>query len=225
MLASLMWLAVGCGQPVPGKFPGSRAIIHVNAVGDDHTAAAAAGCTADRPFRTLSAAQAAARFLQQRGIRGVTVSVSAGVYPPLALTALDSGTSGEDGEVRYQGAPGAVISGGVTLPPGSPVAPEDPVFGRLPEATRAYARRFEVGGLIGPSPSEIVSGAVQLVCDGRPLDLAAWPSNGSWAHTGPVVGRDGFTFPADAPIPADADGLWAEGCKDLDALFARAPQL
>ena len=125
--------------------------------------------------------------------------------------------------MRYEGAPGAVISGGVELPRGSLVPPGDPIFGRLPAATRATTRRFNISGLIGPTPSDIVSGGVQLVCDGRALDLAAWPNNGSWAHTGAVVGRDGFTFPADAPIPAEAHGLWAEGYFVFDWFDSRIP--
>jgi hypothetical protein len=225
MMLALLWPAVvaGCMQPCSG----SRTTIYVDAVhGRDEPAdgaSAASGCSADRPLRTLGAAQAAARrVLRDPEARGVTVSAAAGVYAPLALTAEDSGTGGEGG-LRYEGAPGAVISGGVALPPGSPVAPGDPVFGRLPTATRTHARRFDVGELIGPSPSEIVSGAVQLVCDGRALELAAWPSNGSWAHTGTAVGRDGFTFPPDAPIPVDADGLWLEGYFVYDWSDSRIP--
>ena len=105
---ALLWLAAdGCHEQ---STAGSRATIHVNsASGHDGPAS---GCSAARPLRTLAAAQAVARRLlrerrakpQQRsqgGLQGgVTISASAGVYSPLALTALDSGTNGHGGQVR-----------------------------------------------------------------------------------------------------------------------------
>ena len=205
----------------------SNVVIYVNSVtGRDGGDPPAAASSASTPLQTLGAAQAAARrVLRQSGAHhGVTVRVAPGVYAPLALSSLDSGT--HSGEVRYEGAPGAIISGGVTLPPSSTVPPSDPIFSRLPAATRAGTRRFNVSSIINLTQAQTVSGSLQLSCSGRTLDLAVWPSNGSWAHTGAVVGTNGFAYPADAPLPAkaaDVNGLWIEGYFVFDWSDSRIP--
>ena len=141
---------------------------------------------------------------------------AAGVYSPLTLTALDSG-------VRYEGQ-GAVISGGALLPPGIIVPPTDPIFSRLSAATRAVTRRFDISDLINASGSDAVSGKFQLSCDGQAMNLASWPSNGSWAHTGTAVGPNGFAYPADAPLSSKAtEGLWIEGYFIYDWSDSRMP--
>ena len=206
----------------------SNVVIYVNSVtGRDGGDLPAAGSSSSKPLQTLRAAQAAARrALRQSGAhQGVTVRVAPGVYAPLALSALDSGT--HSGEVRYEGDLGAIISGGVTLPPSSAVPPSDPIFSRLPAATRAGTRRFNVSGIIKLTEAQTVSGSLQLSCSsGRTLDLAVWPSNGSWAHTGAVVGTNGFAYPADASLPAkaaDINGLWIEGYFVFDWFDSRIP--
>jgi hypothetical protein len=225
LLLGLQWSAAAATTTTT-----SNAVIYVNAVTGrdvDGGGLPAAGSSSSKPLQTLRAAQAAARrALRQSAARqGVTIRVAPGVYAPLALSALDSGT--HSGEVRYEGAPGAIISGGVTLPPSSAVPPSDPIFSRLPAATRAGARRFNVSGIIKLTQAQTVSGSLQLSCSsGRTLDLAVWPSNGSWAHTGAAVGTNGFAYPADAPLPAkaaDVNGLWIEGYFVFDWSDSRIP--
>jgi hypothetical protein len=106
-----------------------------------------------RPLRTLRAGQLAARSAMQRpGVDGVTVHAAAGAYAPLSLGALDTA-------VRFDGAPGASISAGVSLPPAGfeAVPPSDPVHSRLPAAVRATSQRFNLGAL-GVTTAQLLAG-------------------------------------------------------------------
>jgi hypothetical protein len=217
----------GGGGRVAGNTPEEAVVIFVDSLrGDDASDASAA-----TPLRSLHAAQLAARrALLRPGARRVTVRAAAGVYSPLVLTQLDSGTAGV-GSMRFEGGPGAVISGGVALPPAdfSNVPSTDPIFRRLPASIRTATRRFNLSSIL-PAETlddlDAVSGSVQLSCDGETLALAAWPSNGSWAHTGANVSSNGFVYPADAPLPTtavDAQGLWLEGYFVYDWADSRIP--
>ena len=217
----------------PAVAAGGRVTIYVDAAAGRDAAAADgtdlgggwAGWDPRRPLRTLGAAQRAARVALGNGARGVTVRAAAGRYAPLSLGAHDSG--GDGAEVRYEGASGAVISAGATLPASGfhPAPPTDPISGRLPAGAQATTRRFDLGAM-GISASELSSGdptGVVLTCEGATVSLASWPSNGSWAHTGAPVGASGFVYPADAPIPAAADGLWLAGYFVYDWADSRIP--
>jgi len=215
--ASYTIAAPGAGRPLAtddSVHSGRRATIYVDAArGHDSVPDHASGVGEDplEPLRTLSAAQAAARrALLRDGVRGVTVRAAAGSYEPLILTAEDSGRS-VGADVWYEGAPGASISGGVLLPASAiePVPTSDPIRSRLPAA--ATTRRVSVKGLgIVPGPA---STGVQLSCPGvGTLDIATWPSDGSWARTGTPVGSNGFVYPAAAPLPKTTTaGLWLAG--------------
>jgi hypothetical protein len=187
--------------------------------------------SAANPLKSLQAAQVAARrVIRRQGAQEVTIRASAGVYSPLTLTQLDSGTDTHS-MMRFEGAPGAVISGGVALPPGdfTNVPPTDPIFERLPASTRAATQRFNLSSVLSAETLhslDAVSGSVQLSCGGNTLALATWPGNGSWAHTGTNISSNGFIYPADAPLPtdaADAKGLWLEGYFVFDWADSRIP--
>jgi hypothetical protein len=134
---------------------------------------------------------------------------------------------------------GAVISGGVTLDPDGwgPVPASDPVYSRIPAKTRSTTLRISIPEAIASAHidargSSVVSGAAVLSCDGvGPIDLASWPSNGSWAHTGVASGANGFVYPDDAPVldvgvggvSPNATGLWVAGFFVYDWFDARLP--
>lgn len=200
---------------------------------------------ARRPLRTLGAAQRAARAALGRagGNGGVTVHAAAGRYDPLSLSELDAGAI-ETANVLFEGAPGATISAGRVLSASGfgPVPSSDPVFARLPAPARAATHRFDLGALgisakslqlldrlsptvAGPGGTGSLLGpdSVQLTCDGVAMDLASWPSNGSWAHTGENVSHNGFVYPPDAPLPDDSAGLWLAGYFIYDWSDARIP--
>ena len=173
----------------------------------------ATGEHVQQPLRTLSAAQRAARAA---GVP-TTVHAGPGTYSPLSLNELDAG-------VRYQGVPGAIISAGVKLAANgfAAVPSADPVYGRLPTATRAGVERFDITPLGLPSSALGITD-MQLSCGGEPMNLATWPSNGSWAHTGANVSSNGFVFPSDAPIPLEPTGLWLAGFFIYDWSDSRIP--
>jgi hypothetical protein len=102
-------LTIGAGPALAAPPHSARTTIVVSPTGNDH-----ARGTADRPLRTLPAAQARARAAARSG-RAVTVELEGGTYRldrPLRFTAADSGT--HSGPVTWTAARGAhpVISGG-----------------------------------------------------------------------------------------------------------------
>ncbi len=165
------------------------------------------------PLRTLSAAQRAARAAEVP----TTVHAAPGMYSPLSLNELDAG-------VRYQGAPGATISAGVELPASSfdAIQPTDPVYNRLSVATRASVQRFDIGALDLPVDVLGITD-MQLTCGTEAMNLASWPNNGSWAHTGQNVSSNGFVFPSDAPLPPQPKDLWLAGFFVYDWSDSRIP--
>lgn len=166
-----------------------------------------------QPLRSLAAAQRVARAAGAP----TTVHAGAGVYSSLSLNELDAG-------VRYQGVPGATISAGVKLAADGfdAVPTADPLYGRLPASARADVERFDLTALHLPTSALGITD-MQLSCGGEAMNLASWPSNGSWAHTGANVSTNGFVFPSDAPLPPEPKGLWLAGFFVYDWSDSRIP--
>jgi hypothetical protein len=102
LLASLLEPAGGSNQHQPLK-------LRVAAAGDTASSGAASS------FQSLHAARDAIRGLSgAEKASGVLVSVEPGSYPPLELTAADSGSS--DAPVVWHGLPGTVISAATDIP-------------------------------------------------------------------------------------------------------------
>lgn len=181
------------------------------------------------PFRTIGAALTSAREFRSARPHssGVTIRAAAGTYPPLVLGPRDSGAP-NGSEVRIEGEPGALITGGVTLPAGEfqTLLPSDPIASRIPQASHASTRWINISGLVSmeSSGASTVSGALSISCSTvGALTLATWPSNGSWADVGTPVGASGFVYPQDVPLPTNPRNLWLTGFFVFDWFDSRIP--
>eukprot|EP01052_Picozoa_sp_SAG31_P017644 SAG31_NODE_1216_length_9328_cov_12.252465_6_plen_382_part_00 len=90
-----------------GASTAGRDVLHVHPAGDDNNKGTEAS-----PVRTPTAARDLLRKRSGSGPKEVVLH--AGTYPPLQLSASDSGT--KENPVRWTGLPGSVLSGGVPLP-------------------------------------------------------------------------------------------------------------
>jgi len=170
--------------PVPG------ATFFVTSDGDDANPG-----TRDRPFATLQKARNAIRDLKSNGKLprgGVTVLIRGGTYSvrqTFDLTEADSGTA--EAPIVYRAFPGEapVFVGGVRLDGFRPVT-DSATLARLPDASRDKVLRIdlkekgvtEYGSLMprGYGLSGYPTNPwVDLYVDGRPMQLARWPNEGS----------------------------------------------
>eukprot|EP00040_Diaphanoeca_grandis_P029580 m.173519 g.173519 ORF g.173519 m.173519 type:complete len:709 (+) comp31726_c4_seq1:17-2143(+) len=156
------------------------------------------------PGTPLRDAQAKAQAVAKTGVR-VTLRLHAGTHDlhdgPLFLTAKDAG-------ITWEGVPGAVISGGVSLKRNAftPVSASDPIWSRLSSSAKQQVIATNVSAFRGcftrPRSRGNIGGCSPIMElfeeDGTPLRVARWP-NDDWVLTQSGSNATGFQTPTDVP--------------------------
>lgn len=195
---------------------------------DLHVSASAApggDGSADKPFATISDAQAAARLITDKP---VTVLIGEGTYTMrdgMGFSAADSGTP--ERRVIYRAETGArpVLRSGVVIPPEAlkPVT-DEAILARLQESVRSKVREVDLRELeIMPKRfGETFRGLdlLEVYWDGNRQPLSRWPDTGfakmeTVLDNGIVDGKTGvFVYREEAPArwaSALDEGLWLRG--------------
>ena len=157
--------------PTPASSPApGNAVLHVSPLGSDSNSG-----TALDPLRTLARARDLARQSHAREI-----DLAAGAYPLTETLTLDAADSG----VLWKGK-GSVITGGLTIPPGSAKPVTDwAILDRLLPEARGKVLEIDLRALgitdygeVGPRgfAHPYMPAPVELFADGRPMMLSQWP--------------------------------------------------
>lgn len=151
--------------------------------------------SADRPFRSLTAARDAVRSALAANKSRVEVVLGEGVYTErLQLSAQDSGSAGAP--VVWRAAPGqqVLVSGGFHVPQSAftpwEQGPAGAVQANLTQLGLTDLGSFSAGG--GDTSAVDSTGVAELFFANQPMHMARWPNlfaNGSvqWAYTGSGV--------------------------------------
>jgi len=162
--------------------------------------------TKEKPFATIQRAQEEARKL--KGTESVTIYLRGGIYflsSPLSFTKNDSGSG--DSPVVYRGYPGeeARIASGVRITNFKPLSDQS-VLAMLPEESRGRiyvsdlreAGITDYGKLVNRGYGDSSPAAMELIYNGRIMQLARWPNEG-WVRVAALPNPKGDYVSRDTP--------------------------
>jgi hypothetical protein len=183
--------------------------IYVSPTGSD-----AGNGTIANPVKTLDEGLNLARSMRSQSPGEATIDLGPGDYPVSSVIRFGA----QDSHLTVHGETGARLFAGHGLTDWKPVV--DPsILNRLPAQSRDHVLFVDVSSdpvLSQEKPGDDISG-IDLVFDHKPMQLARWPKEGTFATTGAVGADQTFQFATDETSKwAPNEDAWAMGYWNAD---------